>query len=100
MTCNSCQQGEMVPTQVPRVSQGLGKLGYTIAIGAVLIVGAGVGVGLAVALDGGVDLEWALVATPVILAVSTPLVLFGAMRAFAEKKVWRCRECSSVVDRV
>ena len=51
MTCNSCHQGEMVPTQVPRVSQGLG-------------------------------------------------VLFGAMRAFAEKKVWRCRECSSVVDRV
>ena len=58
MTCNSCHQSEMVPTQVPRVSQGLGKLGYIIAIGAVLIVGAGVGVGLAVALDGGIDLEW------------------------------------------
>ena len=99
MTCNSCHEGEMVPTQVSRVSQGLGKLGYTIAVGVVLLIGAGVGVGLAVTLDGGFDLDWALVATPVILAISTPLVLFGAMRAFAEKKVWLCRQCNYVVDR-
>ena len=89
----------MVPTQVPRMAQGLGKMGYTLALGAVLVVGAVVGLGLAVARDGSVDLSWALVATPVFLLVCTPLVAFGALRAFAERKVWQCTHCDQMLDR-
>lgn len=99
MTCENCNEGELVPTQVPRLSQGLGRTGYAVALGTVLILGAFAGLGLAVALEGGFDLDWALVATPVILVACTPLVFLGAMRAFAEKKVWHCEHCDYIVDR-
>lgn len=99
MTCENCSEGELVPTQVPRLSQGLGRTGSAVALGAVLVLGAFAGLGVALALDGGVDLGWALVATPVILVACTPLVLLGAMRAFSEKKVWQCEHCHYSVDR-
>ena len=76
----------MVPTQVSRLAQGLGRMGYPLALGAVLMLGAVLGLGLAVARQGSVDLSWALVAMPVFLLVCTPLVAFGALRAFAEQE--------------
>ena len=90
----------MVPTQVPRVAQGLGTMGYTVALVAVLLMGAVVGLGLAVAREGSVDLSWALVATPVLLLACTPLVAFGAFRLFSEKKVWQCEHCDYMLDRM
>ena len=89
----------MVPTQVPRVALGLGRMGYTVAFAAVLMLGALVGLGLAVVRQQGLDLGWALVATPVFLLACTPLVVVGAMRAFAEKKVWLCNRCDYMLDR-
>lgn len=89
----------MVPTQVSRAALGIGSMGYAIAVGAVLILGAVVGLGLAVVREGGVDLSWALIATPAILLACTPQVVFGAVRAFSEKKVWQCRHCDYTFDR-
>lgn len=89
----------MEPTQVSRVALGLGRTGYTIALGAVLILGGVVGLGLAVAREGSVDLSWMLVATPVLLVACTPLVIFGALRMFSENKVWRCKQCDHMFER-
>ena len=99
MTCKKCHEGELIPTQVPRVALGLGRVGYTVAFGAALLLGAVVGLGLAAVGEGGVDLSWALIAIPVVLVGFTPLVVFGALRAFAEKKVWQCRQCDYMFDR-
>ena len=99
MTCENCHEGQLVPTQVSRLSQGLGRTGNIVALGGVLLLGAFAGLGLAVVLEGGVDLSWALVATPAILVACTPFVLFGAIRAFSEKRVWYCEHCDHTVDR-
>ena len=99
MTCEKCHESEMVPTQVPRVAQALRGMGDTVALSAVLTLGAVFGLGLAVVSQGGVDFSWVVIATPVILLLSTPLVVVGAMRAFAEKKVWQCKHCDYTLDR-
>ena len=99
MRCRNCHEGEMKPAQVARVSEGLGVIGYTVTFCTVLTLGAGVGWGLAVMDDGGLDLSWALIVTPVVLIACTPIVIIGALRLFSEKEVWRCTNCNYVLDR-
>ena len=85
MTCERCHDGELKPTQVSRMSEGLGKIGYGVGIGAVLMVGASIGLGLALVRQGGLDLAPVLVAVAVVVLACAPLFLITALRMFREK---------------
>ncbi len=99
MTCEYCDKGEMEATEAPRVSERVLKIGYAVTVGAALILGAGVGVVLALAGDGGVDLSWALIVAPVILLLCTPIVFIGVSQRSWEKNIWQCTNCGYSFDR-
>jgi hypothetical protein len=99
MTCEKCHSGEVEPTQVSGVSETIGKIGYGIGTGAVLTVGASVGLGLALVREGGMDLARFAVPAVIVLLVCAPLLLVTALRMLAEKQVWRCRSCAHTFER-
>ncbi len=99
MVCTHCGKGELIPTLVPRIAGGLQRVGYGAAIAAVLVVGTGVGWVLGESSEEGSGLAWTLIALPVSLILSTPLVIIGALRVFSEVEVLRCPDCDHTVDR-
>ena len=99
MTCEKCNNGDVEPTQVSRMSETIGRIGYGIGTGAVLAVGASVGLGLALVREGGMDPARVAVPVVIVLLVCAPLFLVTALRMLAEKQVWRCRSCAHTFDR-
>ena len=67
MICAQCGKGDLVPTLVPRIAGGFARIAYVAAMSGVLILGATVGLGLAVMGEGGVDWGRALVVVPMTL---------------------------------
>ena len=99
MTCSHCHEGALEATQAPQIPAKLRPFLPTAAIGAVLILGGAMGLGLPLMRDAGVDLSWALIAVPVLLVACTPLLVMGALRVMSEKEIWRCTSCGYSQDR-
>ena len=99
MTCKNCHEDALEATQLPRIPVKLRRFAPTAAVGAVLILGGLLGLGLPVMLDRGVDLSWALIGVPVLLVVCTPILIMVALRLMSEQAIWRCTNCGFSVDR-
>ena len=99
MMCERCHAGELAPTQVPRLSDGTGKVAYLVGSGVVLMVGASVGFGLALVREGGVEPEQVVIPVAIGLLVSAPIVLVASLRMLSEKEVLRCRNCAHTFNR-
>ena len=100
MLCTDCGDAQLAPTLVTRISGGFERTLYIGAVCIVLLLGAGIGLGLAVTGDPtGMDWRRSLVVIPVTLVVCTPLVIFGALRMVSEEEVLVCPSCQHSFDR-
>ena len=99
MTCENCCKGELEATQVPRIPAKLQRFVLAAGVGAVLILGGLLGLGLPLMLDRGIDLSWALIGVPVLLLVCTPPIIMAALRLLSEQAIWRCTSCGFSVER-
>jgi hypothetical protein len=99
MTCKNCHEGALEATQAPQIPAKLRRFASAAGVGAVLVFGGLLGLGLPLMLDRGVDLSWALIGVPVLLLVCTPLLIMVALRLMSEQAIWRCTSCGFSVER-
>ncbi len=99
MTCKNCHEEALEATHETRIPVKLRRFASAAGVGAVLILGGLLGLGLPLMLDRGVDLSWALIGVPMLLLVCTPLLIMVALRFMSEQAIWRCARCGFSADR-